>query len=118
MIYLSSSDSSSVIIICDHYINYNVYVMMKWIVFGKASEAAKGFNSKADVWSFGMLLYELMTLDIPYRNTELNSIQLFDYIQEGNPPKVSRSYHLSSHFIYLVISIQFIKIQQYVKYTT
>lgn len=31
----------------------------------------KGYSFEADIWSFGMLLYELMTLKIPFFETGL-----------------------------------------------
>jgi serine/threonine protein kinase len=33
----------------------------------KAASAGGSYDEKVDIWSFGMVLYELLTLDIPYR---------------------------------------------------
>merc|ERR1712098_728992 len=46
------------------------------------------YNEKVDVWSLGMLLFELITLDLPYRRNELNHFELPKQIAQGVKPKV------------------------------
>jgi serine/threonine protein kinase len=56
-----------------------------WIapeVFAKTAE----YSFEADIWSFGMILYELMTLEIPYFDRGLG---VEDYIIEGNLPTLT-----------------------------
>jgi len=46
----------------------------------------KKYNFKADIWSLGVLLYELYALEPPFKSkTKLN---LFRKIQRGRVPKV------------------------------
>lgn len=49
---------------------------------------SKGYNTKVDVWAFGMVLFELITLDIPYRLEGLNRFAIPAYIAEGNRPQL------------------------------
>jgi hypothetical protein len=49
---------------------------------------AKGYNTKIDIWAFGMVLFELLTLDIPYRREGLNRFAIPAYIAEGNRPQL------------------------------
>jgi len=51
-------------------------------VYGKD---AKGHNEKADVWSYGMVLFELLTLDIPYR-AHVNRFEIPKMIEAGVRP--------------------------------
>jgi hypothetical protein len=49
---------------------------------------SKGYNTKVDIWAFGMVLFELITLDIPYRLEGLNRFAIPAYIAEGNRPQL------------------------------
>jgi len=52
-------------------------------VYGKT---AKGHNEKADIWSYGMVLFELLTLDIPYRGSVKSHFQIPLTIEAGIRP--------------------------------
>jgi serine/threonine protein kinase len=49
---------------------------------------SKGYNTKVDIWAFGMVLFELITLDIPYRLEGLTRFAIPAYIAEGNRPQL------------------------------
>lgn len=57
-------------------------------VFGKSNNFNKKveYGLKSDVWSYGQILYELLTLDIPYRLDSINPFQLPNHIEQGNRP--------------------------------
>lgn len=46
------------------------------------------YSFKADVWSVGMVLYELMTLKMPYEDEEAS--RLVGMIQEGRRPSLDK----------------------------
>eukprot|EP01102_Stenamoeba_stenopodia_P012367 TRINITY_DN3897_c0_g1_i2.p1 TRINITY_DN3897_c0_g1~~TRINITY_DN3897_c0_g1_i2.p1 ORF type:complete len:911 (+),score=171.87 TRINITY_DN3897_c0_g1_i2:243-2975(+) len=50
--------------------------------------AIKGYSFKADIFSYGMLLYELITLKRPYEEIEMPVINIFDEVEKGAPPRV------------------------------
>jgi serine/threonine protein kinase len=49
--------------------------------------ANQKYNEKVDIWSFGMLLYEITTKTIPYGHCE-NQVQIYDEvcINKKTPP--------------------------------
>jgi serine/threonine protein kinase len=44
---------------------------------------AKGHNEKADIWSYGMVLFELLTLDLPYRATVKSHFEVPALVEKG-----------------------------------
>jgi serine/threonine protein kinase len=49
------------------------------------------YTEKVDIWSLGMVLFELVSLDIPYRVTALRSFELPDHIATGLRPVLPRA---------------------------
>lgn len=47
-----------------------------------------GYSEKVDIWSFGMLLYEMMTLTVPYAD-EPNHLHIPDLILTGKIPTIN-----------------------------
>jgi sterile alpha motif and leucine zipper-containing kinase AZK len=44
------------------------------------------YNEKVDVWSFGMVVYELTTNKIPYDYCNNNQFQIYDVIKNKKTP--------------------------------
>jgi trimeric autotransporter adhesin len=54
-----------------------------------ASQKDSGsYDEKVDVWSSGMVLFELLTLDVPFRLNNLSRFELLDAVAAGERPKV------------------------------
>jgi serine/threonine protein kinase len=54
-----------------------------------ASQKGNGsYDEKVDVWSIGMVLFELLTLDVPYRLNGLSRFELLDAVASGVRPTV------------------------------
>jgi len=53
-----------------------------------STKTNKGYSSQADLWSFGMVMYELMTLEIPYHE-EPTTIGISKKIVLGKLPTIS-----------------------------
>lgn len=54
-----------------------------------ASQKGNGsYDEKVDVWSVGMVLFELLTLDVPYRLNGLSRFELLDAVASGVRPTV------------------------------
>lgn len=52
-----------------------------------ASHMGSGeYNEKVDIWSFGMLLFELLTLDVPYRRDNFGRFDLPEKVASGVRP--------------------------------
>jgi len=50
------------------------------------SRSDEGHNTKADVWSWGMVLYEILVLDIPYRSQVSSAFEIPNMIEKGDRP--------------------------------
>ena len=46
----------------------------------------EGYTVKADIWSFGMIIYELLTLNLPYAGIRGGDMKAAQDIREGNRP--------------------------------
>ena len=45
------------------------------------------YNERADIWSFGMIIYEVLTFDLPYSNDhDVDFFNLYDHIKAGKRP--------------------------------
>jgi hypothetical protein len=54
-----------------------------------ASQKGNGsYDEKVDIWSIGMVLFELLTLDVPYRLNGLSRFELLDAVASGVRPTV------------------------------
>jgi hypothetical protein len=54
-----------------------------------ASQKGSGsYDEKVDVWSSGMVLFELLTLDVPFRLNNLSRFELLDAVAAGERPKI------------------------------
>ena len=74
----------------------------RWIapeVFDRRS--SKGYSFEADVWSFGMLLYELMTLKLPFFETGLGVESL---IIDGKIPTLTEAQSCEYAFLFTLFN--------------
>jgi len=53
------------------------------------AEGASPYTEKVDIWSFGMVLFEMLTLDIPYRQENLSRFDIPKHIRRGIRPTMS-----------------------------
>lgn len=53
----------------------------------KNNKSTNPYGPKVDIWAIGMILYEMLTLDIPYRNNDVGNLDLPSYISSGNKPR-------------------------------
>eukprot|EP01105_Mastigella_eilhardi_P023634 TRINITY_DN59_c0_g2_i2.p2 TRINITY_DN59_c0_g2~~TRINITY_DN59_c0_g2_i2.p2 ORF type:complete len:114 (-),score=28.11 TRINITY_DN59_c0_g2_i2:106-447(-) len=51
------------------------------------SPTDKGYSCKADIWSFGMVLYEMMTLALPY--SECPQFDVWGVVVKGQRPSLA-----------------------------
>jgi len=47
---------------------------------------SKGYGVKVDIWAFGMVLFECLTLDIPYRRDRFTRFEIPEKIAQGVRP--------------------------------
>lgn len=50
------------------------------------------YDEGVDIWSFGMLLYEILTMELPYGRDNYNPFELYDIIQRGVRPSLPSGY--------------------------
>lgn len=62
------------------------FMAPEMLVAGAGQESV--YNEKVDIWSLGMLLFELLSLDIPYRANGFRSFELPDRIGRGMMPEL------------------------------
>jgi serine/threonine protein kinase len=55
----------------------------------------EGYTEKADVWSFGMVLYELTTNTIPYSDCN-NPMQIKDKLENKKTPSIPNENEIDS----------------------
>ena len=44
------------------------------------------YTTSVDIWSFGCLIFEALTGDVPYRREEIRSFDLLEHIKSGKRP--------------------------------
>eukprot|EP01108_Squamamoeba_japonica_P003585 TRINITY_DN2885_c0_g2_i1.p1 TRINITY_DN2885_c0_g2~~TRINITY_DN2885_c0_g2_i1.p1 ORF type:complete len:128 (-),score=54.22 TRINITY_DN2885_c0_g2_i1:328-711(-) len=49
---------------------------------------AVGYDERADIWSFGMLVFEALTGCIPYRAEKVPPRRLLDHVRTGTRPRL------------------------------
>jgi ankyrin repeat protein len=55
-------------------------------LFSKSFKPSLSGHQKVDVWAYGMVLFELLTLDIPYRSDGVDCFDMLDHVKRGNRP--------------------------------
>lgn len=55
-------------------------------------DAARNYDERIDIWSLGMILYTLLTLELPFARENLNRFQLQSAIETGQRPSLPAGY--------------------------
>lgn len=58
-----------------------------------ASTSSATYDSKVDIWSLGMVIYEMMTLQVPHAicETKMTRFQLHDLVSNGAKPTIPKN---------------------------
>ena len=57
-------------------------------MIGEKKGAQRVYNFACDIWSFGCLIYETLTGEIPYRSEGVESFDILDRVRTGLRPKL------------------------------
>lgn len=57
-----------------------------------ANNSSATYDTKIDIWSLGMLIYEMMTLEVPHAlcDTKMSRFQLHDLVASGAKPSIPK----------------------------
>lgn len=67
-----------------------------------ASHEDTFYNEKVDIWSFGMIIYELLTMELPYNLDRYGPFELYDIVKAGIRPKMPKGYLNTSRWTPIV----------------